>query len=176
MNTHSEDLDPVLDISVKITRLKSPLNIHFRVYLYFYNDDDEEIAHVWLAYNMNKEDDPTAVDAPIVIHNAGIPWPQETEEDGIKPGCSTRTPSIKTENVVADHVIFKVVREDLILVDKTVIDLSHFSCYTEIGWKDLISVGSVSNMKLYVKEMTNGGFGEPTSDYLTFSYKHILGN
>ena len=125
---------------------------------------------------MVKENDPTAVDAPIVIHNTGIPWPQETEEDGVIPECHSRTPSIKTENVVADHVIFKVVREDLIFADKTVIDLSTFPCYTEIGWKDLVSVGSVSNLKLYVKEMINGGYGEPTSDYLTFSYKTILGD
>ena len=153
----------MFDVAVKISRLKSPLlNIHFRLYLNFYNDQDVRLAFVWPAYNMNVKDDPNSVDAPIAIEIA-------------KQGCASRSPSIVTENIVADHVIFKVASENLLIVDDTVIDLSQFSCHDNIGWINLFSAGSVSKMKLYVQEYMNTEFQEPTSDYLSFSYRIFFG-
>ena len=159
MNSYSDDIYPMFDVAVKISRLMSPLlNIHFRLYLNFYNDQDVRLAFVWVGYNMYVKDDPNSVDAPIRIQVA-------------KQGCDSRLASIVTENIVADHVIFKVTSKNLVIVDDTVIDLSHISCHDNIGWINLFSAGSVSKMKLYVQEIINIGYGEPTSDNLSFSYK-----
>ena len=165
MNELTEEIDPVFGVAVRITRLKSPLNIHFRLYLNFYNDEDVKVAYVWVAYNMHEQNNPANVDAPVRIH--------ETRNN---IGCSSRSPSIITENVVADNIVFKVARESLVIADKTVVDLSGFTCYAQIGWKDLVSVGSVSKMKLNLHQIIDEDFGEPTSDYLSFSYTTLSGN
>ena len=147
---------------MKISRLKSPLlNIHFRLYLNFYNDQDVRLAFLWPGYNMNVKDDPNSVDAPI--------WIQ------VDTGCDSRSPSIVAENIVADLVVFKVASKNLIIVDDTVVDLSQFSCHDKIGWKNVLSTGSVSKMKLQVQEFINTEFQEPISDYLSFSYRIFLG-
>ena len=70
-------------------------------------------------------------------------------------GCETR-PACTKENVLARHVIFRLARKKLIIVDRFTTDYSSelpSKCYGEVKWGGLFSEGSVSKMRVRTRDV-----------------------
>ena len=135
--------------------------MHFHLILNFYDIESKRIAFTYVAYNMHKAGNPRVVDAPIRIRIPNGP-----------PECQIRPPSI-SENVIAEHFVFKLARKNLIIVDGFTIDYStafNPQCYDKLNWDGLLSGGTISKMRLRVQQIL-GGHEEPVSEYLSFWYR-----
>ena len=149
-------------MEVKISGPDTPLPIHFRLYLKFYDNADNEKAHTWAAYNFIEQG---KVDAPIFICR-----------DACKPGCVARPDSMK-KVTVPGHFIFKLARKNVIIVDGVEINYAvafTSDCYAGENWDSLFTDGIVSKMRLQVEEYTASHL-KPVSSYLSFSYRIYIG-
>ena len=150
-------------MEVKISGPDTPLPIHFRLYLRFYDNADNEKAHTWVAYNMYRMG---KVDGPISICR-----------DDCKPGCDARPDALK-KDTVAGHFIFKLARKRVIIVDGVEINYAlafTSDCYAGDNWESLFTDGIVSKMRLQVEEYLTSQIIKPVSNYLSFSYRIYIG-